>query len=164
MIDAKTEDDTAKMEVEEVDNNNGEFAAVSHSRALVSPNDKEFDLIAKRVRLLVDEGRGECIFEVGLGTDPPVNEDEAENGHLAEDAEEASGLNKADYDASVATLRSIADTLEADCVLLRERILSGGGGSPNVPPEAKRTGQYLIRKRADTKVKWPRLLSKCYCF
>ena len=37
-----------------------------------------------------------------------------------EDAESASGLNEADYNASVATLRSIAMSLDSDCVLLRE--------------------------------------------
>ena len=72
----------------------------------------------------------------------------------------------ADYDASVATLESIALSLgnelktqislavfhfeiirftESDCVLLRERVLSGSG-----PASELRTGQYLIRKKADT--------------
>lgn len=34
---------------------------------------------------------------------------------------------------------------ESDCVLLRERVLSGSG-----PASELRTGQYLIRKKADT--------------
>ena len=76
------------------------------------------------------------------------------------------GLVAADYDASVATLESIALSLgnklktqialavfhfeiirftESDCVLLRERVLSGNG-----PASELRTGQYLIRKKADT--------------
>ena len=76
------------------------------------------------------------------------------------------GLVAADYDASVATLESIALSLgnelktqislavfhfeiirftESDCVLLRERVLSGSG-----PASELRTGQYLIRKKADT--------------
>jgi len=49
-----------------------------------------------------------------------------------------SGLNEEDYKASVATLQSIAATLEADCVLLRER-----------NTECGIAGQYLIRIRAD---------------
>merc|ERR1712156_374400 len=64
----------------------------------------------------------------------------------------ASGLNQADYEASVATLKSVSDSLDADCVLLRERILSGGSNNvPDIPPDARRTGQYLIRRRADSK-------------
>ena len=49
-----------------------------------------------------------------------------------------SGLSEEDYKASTATLQSIAATLEADCVLLRERTTDCG-----------LTGQYLIRHRAE---------------
>merc|ERR1712004_797716 len=119
-------------------------------RALVSPSEEEFELLVKKLNLLIAEGRGECIFEVGLGTDPSTVEES--NGEHAEDAEAASGLNLDDFEASVATLQSIADSQEADCVLLRQRILSGGGASGSeIPPEARRTGQYLIRQRADSK-------------
>merc|ERR1719195_829077 len=41
-------------------------------------------------------------------------------------------------------------SLDSDCVLLRERVLSSGSGS-SISSEAKRTGQYLIRKKADMK-------------
>ena len=105
------------------------------------------------MNMLMNEGRGECIFEVGLGTDPPPSNGE-EADSTAEDAEDASGLNQSDYEASVATLKSVADTLSSDCVLLRERVLSGAGSNgADIPPEAKRTGQYLIRQRADSKVR-----------
>jgi hypothetical protein len=71
----------------------------------------------------------------------------------AEDAEAASGLNQSDYEASVATLKSVSDSLDADCVLLRERVLSGGSiNNTEISPDARRTGQYLIRRRADCKV------------
>ena len=117
-----------------------QFAVISHSRALVSPNQKEFDLIQKKLEKLMEDGRGETIFEVGIGTDP--------NG--AEDA----GLKTMDYDASVATLQSIAMSLDSDCVLLRERILSGGSNNcTEITPDARRTGQYLLRKKADMKVR-----------
>ena len=49
-----------------------------------------------------------------------------------------SGLVEEDYKASVATIESIATTLEADCVLLRERTTDCG-----------LVGQYLIRHRAE---------------
>lgn len=46
---------------------------------------------------------------------------------------------KADeYEASVATLQSLAATLEADCVLLRQSKVDQG-----------LTGQYLVRRRLD---------------
>lgn len=48
------------------------------------------------------------------------------------------GLPEDEYDASVATLKSLADTLEADCVLLREKKSKTGT-----------QGQFLVRKIAD---------------
>ena len=45
--------------------------------------------------------------------------------------------------ASVATLQSIAETLNADCVLLREKLIDN----------ERKAAQYLIRLRADEKVK-----------
>ena len=48
------------------------------------------------------------------------------------------GLNAEDMEASVATLRSLAETLNADCVLLREHPEKGG-----------RIAEYLIRNRAE---------------
>lgn len=47
-----------------------------------------------------------------------------------------SGLKEDEYDASVATLQSLAATLDADCVLLRQR-----------KGEQGLTGQYLVRRR-----------------
>ena len=51
-----------------------------------------------------------------------------------------SGLETKDYQASVATLKVITETLDADCILLREKQCGNAGIQ----------GQYLIRKRADT--------------
>ena len=86
-------------------------------------------------------------------TDPPSNDDDMDGESSAEDAEAASGLNQSDYEASVATLKSVSDSLDADCVLLRERVLSGGSNNDKeISPDARRTGQYLIRRRADCKV------------
>ncbi len=144
LVDACKGEDDLKMDVEEA--SEARFAPISHSRALISPNEKEFDLITQRIDMLMREGRGECIFEVGLGTDPPPVTEEGE------DAEDASGLNQPDFEASVATLQSIAASLDSDCVLLRERVLAGGSNGPEVPVDAKRTGQYLIRKRAECQV------------
>jgi len=73
---------------------------------------------------LMEEGRGETIFELGTGED---------TGEV--------GLTEEELAASVATLQSIADILESDCNLLRSKPCDGG----------KKSVQYLVRKRADTR-------------
>jgi len=100
-----------------------EFATINRSTALISPNEEEFDLILARIRLLMEEGRGETIFEVGVGDDSDA------------------GLPTDELEASMATLESISATLDADCVRLREK--DGEGGKKSVV--------NLIRRRADTK-------------
>lgn len=50
-----------------------------------------------------------------------------------------SGLDDEEYSASVATLQSLATTINADLVLLRKRKVEKGN-----------IAQYLIRKRVDT--------------
>ena len=62
--------DNEIMEMDEPED--AQFSIISHARALVSPNEKEYDLISRKVDQLMQEGRGECIFEVGLGSDPPA--------------------------------------------------------------------------------------------
>jgi hypothetical protein len=67
-----------------------------------------------------------------------------------------------EFDASVASLQSAAESLNADCVLLRERIVTAdeASGQQQQPASndhsdekvAKKTGQYLVRQRADEKV------------
>ena len=69
---ADVEDDTLpceepSMEVDE-EGSEARFASISHSRALVSPDEHEFELITERLISLMDECRGEYIFEVGLGS------------------------------------------------------------------------------------------------
>ena len=70
---ADVEDDTLpceepSMEVEVDEGSEARFASISHSRALVSPDEHEFELITERLISLMDECRGEYIFEVGLGS------------------------------------------------------------------------------------------------
>ena len=50
------------------------------------------------------------------------------------------GLSKEDYEAAVATLKSISETLDASCVLLRERTTDTRSDLF--------TAQYLVRRRA----------------
>jgi len=87
LIESMGSETDKEMDVEE--NSDAQFACISHSRALVSPSEEEFELIVKKLNLLIAEGRGECIFEVGLSTDPSTVEES--NGEHAEDAEAASG-------------------------------------------------------------------------
>ena len=35
--------------------------------ALVSPNEKQFDLLQRRLKERLEDGRGETIFDVGVG-------------------------------------------------------------------------------------------------
>ncbi|ODM93113.1 GTP-binding protein 1 [Orchesella cincta] len=83
---------------------------------LVSPNEKEYDDLVSIIKNRVEEGNGETIFDVGDATE--------------------GGLTKDDFDASVATLQSIADSLDASMMQLRVR------------GNEKQTAQYLIRLKA----------------
>ncbi|XP_024083663.1 GTP-binding protein 1 [Cimex lectularius] len=96
-----------------------DYSSIRSKASLVSPTSEQFDLLQRKLKERVDNGRGETIFEVGIG------EDGGETG-----------LNPDEYDASVATLQSLAATLDADCVLLR-----------NKKGEQGMTGQYLVRRR-----------------
>ncbi|KAG7177355.1 GTP-binding protein 1-like, partial [Homarus americanus] len=71
---------------------------------LISPDDTVFDQLRSHLQEKICDGNGETLFEVGVGADDSV-----------------CGLPEDEYEASVATLKSLADTLEADCILLREK-------------------------------------------
>uniref|UniRef100_A0A8C1Z9T7 GTP-binding protein 1 n=1 Tax=Cyprinus carpio TaxID=7962 RepID=A0A8C1Z9T7_CYPCA len=68
---------------------------------------------------MMDEGCGETIYVLGVGSD---------GGDY--------GLNESDMQASVATVRSMCEQIEADLILLRERTEAGG-----------QVRDYLIRRR-----------------
>merc|ERR1712142_479509 len=110
-----------------MEDSNGEltdYSSINRATALVSPTEHEYELITSKVRDLLEEGRGETIFELGSG----------------EDAGEI-GLTEQNLEASVATLQSIAEILESDCNLLQSKPCDGG----------RKLVQYLIRKKADTR-------------
>ncbi|XP_035254573.1 GTP-binding protein 1 isoform X2 [Anguilla rostrata] len=87
--------------------------------ALVSPNGEQYDSLLRQLRERMEEGCGETIYVLGVGSD---------GGDY--------GLNEGDMEASVATVRSMSEQLEADLILLRERSEAGG-----------RVRDYLIRRR-----------------
>lgn len=98
-----------------------DYSSISGKRVLVSPTNEQYDLLKKLLETRITESGGETIFDIGIG-----------------DGEEYNGIDADEYAASLATLQSLATTLNADCVELRQR-----------PSEKGMTGQYLIRKRVD---------------
>lgn len=70
---------------------------------LISPNNEEYDIIVDMIKERLDEGQGETIYEVGTGEG------------------DAPGLSQEDMQASIATLKSIADSLGLEMAQLRER-------------------------------------------
>ncbi|MCJ8739715.1 hypothetical protein PDJAM_G00050420 [Pangasius djambal] len=98
---------------------NGEAGDFSSKLALVSPNGEQYDSLLRQLRERMDEGCGETIYVVGVGSD---------GGDY--------GLNESDMEASVATVQSLCEQIEADLILLRERSESSG-----------QVRDYLIRRR-----------------
>ncbi|XP_041093723.1 GTP-binding protein 1-like [Polyodon spathula] len=87
--------------------------------ALVSPSGEQFDSLLRQLRERMEEGCGETIYVVGVGSD---------GGDY--------GLDEVDMQSSVATVMSLSEQVGADMVLLRDRPEAGG-----------RVRDYLIRRR-----------------
>lgn len=98
-----------------------DYSSIRGKNVLVSPSEDQYELLLKRLKERIHDGGSETIFDIGIG------EDGSEDG-----------LKEDEYEASVATLQSLAATLEADCVLLRQSKADHG-----------LTGQYLVRMRLD---------------
>uniref|UniRef100_A0A672FNT1 GTP-binding protein 1 n=1 Tax=Salarias fasciatus TaxID=181472 RepID=A0A672FNT1_SALFA len=77
--------------------------------ALVSPNGEQYDSLLRQLRDRMEEGCGETIYVVGMGSD---------GGDW--------GLDEKDMEASVATVRSMCEQLDADLIPLRERSEAAG--------------------------------------
>ncbi|VEN35616.1 unnamed protein product [Callosobruchus maculatus] len=88
---------------------------------LVAPSEQQYEVLLKRLKQQLGEGRGEVILEIGLADDGGEN-----------------GLFDDEMEAAVATLQSLANTLECSCVKLRERKENRG-----------MVAQYLIRRVLD---------------
>ncbi|ESN96478.1 hypothetical protein HELRODRAFT_107544 [Helobdella robusta] len=101
---------------------NEEKVVVNHKKSLVSPNDDEYDVLLKQLKIRLEESQGETIYSIGLG-----------EGEVA-------GLSKADLEASIATLTSMAASLNAECLQLRHRTEEGG-----------EVAEYLVRVRVQEK-------------
>ncbi|XP_038146549.1 GTP binding protein 1, like isoform X1 [Cyprinodon tularosa] len=91
---------------------------LSNKLVLVSPTGEQYDSLLRQLRERIEEGCGETIYVVGLGSD---------GGDY--------GLDEKDMEASVATVQSLCEQVEADLILLRDRTESGG-----------KIRDYLIRR------------------
>ncbi|XP_066563266.1 GTP-binding protein 1 isoform X2 [Amia ocellicauda] len=96
----------------------GDHLDFTSKLALVSPSGEQYDSLLRQLQERVEEGCGETIYVVGVGSD---------GGDY--------GLCEADMQASVATVESLSQQLGAHTVLLRERTEAGG-----------RVRDYLIRR------------------
>nr|XP_019959597.1 PREDICTED: GTP-binding protein 1-like isoform X1 [Paralichthys olivaceus] len=117
-----TDDPAGDEGVEDGEETNGEpedHIDLSSKLVLVSPTGEQYDSLLRHLRERIDEGCGETIYVVGMGSD---------GGDY--------GLDEKDMEASVATVRSLCEQIEADLILLRERIDTGG-----------HIQDYLIRRR-----------------
>uniref|UniRef100_A0A672FRE4 GTP-binding protein 1 n=1 Tax=Salarias fasciatus TaxID=181472 RepID=A0A672FRE4_SALFA len=107
---------------EDGEDTNGESADrldLSSKLVLVSPTGEQYDSLLRNLRERIDEGCGETIYVVGMGSD---------GGDY--------GLDEKDMEASVATVRSLCEQVEADLIFLRERTETAG-----------KIQDYLIRRR-----------------
>uniref|UniRef100_A0A3B3XL41 GTP-binding protein 1 n=1 Tax=Poecilia mexicana TaxID=48701 RepID=A0A3B3XL41_9TELE len=107
------DDPSCEEDFEDGEGTNGQ------SLILVSPTGEQYDSLLRQLRERIEEGCGETIYVVGMGSD---------GGDY--------GLDEKDMEASVATVRSLCEQIEADLILLRERTESGG-----------KIRDYLIRRR-----------------
>ncbi|KAL3268615.1 hypothetical protein HHI36_007721 [Cryptolaemus montrouzieri] len=98
-----------------------DFDKILRRDVLISPTEEQFELILKKIKQQLGEGRGEIIVEIG-GSD-----EYSDSGLLADE-----------LDAAIATIQSLATTLECSLIKLRERKEPRGV-----------VVQYLIRKILD---------------
>lgn len=93
-----------------------------HKTAFISPSHEEYDQLMGCLHSQIEENNGETIYILGIGEgDPP-------------------GLNEEDLQASVATLKSMAESINCECVQLRDRQEKAGV-----------VAEFLLRVRADEK-------------
>uniref|UniRef100_A0A1A8JA48 GTP-binding protein 1 n=1 Tax=Nothobranchius kuhntae TaxID=321403 RepID=A0A1A8JA48_NOTKU len=118
----RSEDPSAEDSFVDSEGTNGESQSLldlSNKLVLVSPTGEQYDSLLRHLRERIDEGCGETIYVVGMGSD---------GGDY--------GLDEKDMEASVATVQSLCEQIEADLILLRERSDTGG-----------KIRDYLIRRR-----------------
>ncbi|XP_007562956.1 PREDICTED: GTP-binding protein 1-like isoform X1 [Poecilia mexicana] len=115
------EDGDECLEDEDMTNGKPEDRRIdcSSKLALVSPNGEQYDSLLRQLRDRMEDGCGETIYVVGMGSD---------GGDW--------GLDEKDMEASVATIHSMCEQLDSDLIPLRERTEAAG-----------MVVDYLIRRR-----------------
>merc|ERR550534_3202368 len=120
--------DVDKVKSPTIENGGGLFDPISDDLedqmsklALVSPNNEEFDQLCEDITARLNESQGETIYEIGTA-----------DGQVP-------GLKEADFDASVATLQSLAQALNLECMLLREK-----------PAAEGKVAEFLLRRKMDS--------------
>ncbi|XP_061889067.1 GTP-binding protein 2b isoform X1 [Entelurus aequoreus] len=100
---------------------------IEYKLKLVSPTQYRFEHLATQLKWRLQEGRGEAVYQIGV----------EDNGLLV-------GLSQADMEASIATLKKMADKVGADITVLREREV-------DYEPDAstRRIAEVLVRKVPD---------------
>ncbi|XP_065559428.1 GTP-binding protein 1-like isoform X2 [Artemia franciscana] len=94
---------------------------VSVKHPFLSPSNDEYDKLIQDLKDRFDRGNGETIYHIKGEQDGTTKP-----------------LSREDYDVCVATLKSLAATRDADCVVLREEITKKGC-----------SGHFLVRCKAD---------------
>lgn len=109
-------------EDDDVESEDMELVHINHKNALVSPSDEEYETLLSRLRERLTENQAETIYTIGCGES------------------DAPGLSADDLQASIATLQSMAESLNAECIELRRHHEEGGT-----------VAEFLVRVRAEEK-------------
>ncbi|KAK7140765.1 hypothetical protein R3I94_013142 [Phoxinus phoxinus] len=99
---------------------------IEYKLKLVSPTQYRFEHLATQMKWRLQEGRGEAVYQIGV----------EDNGLLV-------GLSEEDMNASLKTLRRMAEKVGADITVLREREVDYDSD------ETHRIAEVLVRKVPD---------------
>lgn len=98
---------------------------VEYKLQLLAPTPDRFQHLVTQMKWRLAEGGGEALYEIGI----------ADNGQLV-------GLSQGDLEASLSTLKSMGEALNADVSILRQRVVQQD-------PEARMVAEVLVRKYID---------------
>jgi len=103
---------------------------IEYKLKLVNPTEFRVEHLVTQMKWRLEEGQGEAFYEIGV----------EDNGFLA-------GLEDDELEASLATLRRMADRLGASLEILREKVIEDNSGD-HVEPR-RRAMEVLVRKVPD---------------